>query len=164
MSEHQRHTEFLRQCIVYDESTKCQELGEGITRLQRDLRCVWRAVWLMFVLTALIVAGLGYGVILVDNFPYSIPQFTVNLICGLGLGSLICLLAFVGLGMLYRMKLDHRREECRQLITKLLESRLGKPITMSLRDNRAGKEHGGSVPVANEVNGPSAKNKSAARG
>lgn len=153
MSEHQRHTEFLRQCIVYDESARCQELDEGINRLQRDLRCVWRAVWLMFGLTSLMVAGLGYGVILADNLPYNIPQFMVNLICGLGLGSLICLLAFVGLGMLYRMKLDHRREECRQLITKLLESRLGKPITTSLRDDRVGKEYDSAVPVANEGSG-----------
>ena len=165
MSEHQRHTEFLRQCLVYDESTRCQELDEGITRIQRDLRCVWRAVWLMVVLTSLIVAGLGYEVILADNFPNNIPQFMINLICGLGLGSLICLVAFMGLGMLYRMKLDHRREECRQLVTKLLESHLGKPIATSLRANRAGKEDGRSAPDASVASsGSPARLESSARG
>ena len=38
----------------------------------------------MAMLTALTMAGLGYGVILVDNFPYNIPQFIINIICGLG--------------------------------------------------------------------------------
>ena len=54
-------------------------------------------------------------------------QFIVQLFCVLSLGSLICILAFVGLGMVYRKTLDQRREECRRLATKLLESRLGRP-------------------------------------
>jgi len=48
------------------------------------------------------------------------------------LGSLISLLAFVVLAMIYRKELDHRREECRRLVTKVLESRLGKPRTTPL--------------------------------
>ncbi len=164
MSEHQKHTEFLRQCILYDESARRQELHEGISRIQRDARCVRRAVWLMAVLIALVVAGLGYELILVDNFPYNLPQFIINIICGLGLGSLISLLAFVGLGMVYRMKLDRQREECRQLVARLLESRLGRPVTTPLRDHRVGREDGGIVRVANEDNGSPAKIESAARG
>jgi hypothetical protein len=167
MSEHQKHTEFLRQCILYDESARRQELHEGITRIQRDARCVRRAVWLMALLTALVVAGLGYEVILVDNFPYNIPQSIINIICGLGMGSLISLLAFMGLGMVYRMKLDQRREECRQLVARLLESRLGKPVTTPLRDmrdNRIGEGEGRTVRVANEVNGSPEKIESAAPG
>lgn len=140
MSEHEKHTEFLRQCIRYDESARRHELAEGIVRIQCDARCVRRAAWLMAILTALAVAALGYGTVLVDNFPYNTPQFIVNLILAVGLGSLISLLAFAGLGMVYRRKLDQHREECRQRVAKLLESRLGKPVTTPLRDNRAGEE------------------------
>ena len=153
MSEHQKHTEFLRHCILYDESAKRQELHERITQIQRDARCVRRAVWLMAMLIALVVAGLGYEMILVDNFPYNMPQLIINLVCALGLGSLISLLAFMGLGMVYRKKLDQRREECRQLVARLLESRLGKPVTTPLRDmrdNRAGNGDGRTVSVASE--------------
>jgi hypothetical protein len=167
MSEHQKHTEFLRQCILYDESARRQELAEGITQIERDARCVRRAVWLMVMLTALVVAGLGYAVILADNFPYNIPQFIINIICGLGVGSLISSLAFVGLGMVYRKKLDQQREECRQLVTRLLESRLGKPVTTLLRDmrdNRVGEGDGRIVRVANEVSGSPIRIESAARG
>jgi len=140
MGDHEKHTEFLRQCILYDESTRRQELHERITRVQRDARCVRRAVWLMAMLIALVVAGLSYEVLLVDNFPYNLPQLFINLVCALGIGSLICLLTFMGLGMIYRSKLDQQREECRQLVARLLESRLGKPVTTPLQDNRAGEE------------------------
>jgi len=37
------------------------------------------------------------------------------------------MVAFTGLGVVYRKELDQRREECRRLAAKLLESRLGKP-------------------------------------
>jgi hypothetical protein len=107
----------------------------------------------MAMVTALVVAGLGYGTVLVANFPYNAPQFIVNLIYALGLGSLISLVVFAGLGMVYRWKLDQRREECRQKVASLLESRLGKPATMSVRDNRAGEGDGRTVRVASEVNG-----------
>jgi hypothetical protein len=140
MSEHEKHTEFLRRCILYDESTRCRELHERITRIQCDARCVRRAAWLMAMLIVLVVAGLGYEVILVDNFPYNLPQSIINLVYALGIGLLISLLTFMGLGMVYRRKLDQHREECRQLVSRLLESRLGKPATAPLRDNRAGEE------------------------
>jgi hypothetical protein len=167
MNEHQKHTEFLRQCILYDESARRQELVEGISKIQRDARCVRRAAWLMAMLTALVVAGLGYEVILVDNFPYNLPQYVINIVCGLGMGSLISLLAFVGLGMVYRRKLDQQRDECRQLVARLLESRLGKPVATPLRDrrdNHTGKGDGTTVRVAAEVKGSTARIESAAQG
>jgi hypothetical protein len=167
MSEHQKHTEFLQRCILYDESAKRQELVEGISRIQRDMRCVQRAAWLMAILTALAIAGLVYPAILVGSFLYNVPQSVVNLIFAVGLGSLISLLAFLGLGMVYRMKLDQRREECRQRVARLLESRLGKPVATHLRDmrdNPVGAGDGGSVRVANEVNGSPVRIESAAPG
>jgi hypothetical protein len=151
MSEHQKHTEFLSQCILYDESTRRQELLEGISRIQRDARCVGRAARLMAMLTVLVVVGLAYAMILVDNFPYNVPQFIINTVCGLGVGLLISLSAFVGLGMVYRKKLDRHREECRQLVMNLLESRLGKPVAKPLRDmrdNHVVESDGGTARVA----------------
>jgi hypothetical protein len=153
MSERQKHTDFLRHCLRYGEGVEHQELHEGIAQVQRDARCVRRAMWLMAILTALVVAGLGYGTVLVDNFPYNAPQFIVNLIWALGLGSLISLLAFMGLGMVYRKKLDRRREECRQRVTRLLASRLGKPVTTSWRDGSVSDANLGTARVAAGDNG-----------
>jgi len=128
MCEHQKHTEFLSQCILYDESAGRKKLVEEIAQIQRDMRCVQHAVRLLAIFTALVVAAFGYGVVLVDNFLYSTPQFIINFIYALIAGSLTCLLAFVGLGIIYRKKLDQRRDKCRQVVINLLESRLIKPV------------------------------------
>ena len=164
MSEHQKHTEFLRHCIRYDESARRHELVEGIARIQCDARCVRRAAWLMAILTALAVAALGYGTVLVENFPYNAPQFIVNFICALGLGSLISLMAFAGLGIVYRWKLDQRREECRQLVASLLESRLGKPVATSWRDNPISGGSLGTAQAAAGGNGSPVKIESVVQG
>ena len=109
MNDHHKQTEFLKRCLRYEESARHQELEQQITRIQRDESCVRNAVWLMAVLTALAIAGLGYPAILLANFPYSAPQTIVDLVCVLGVASLVSLVAFVILGMVYRKMLDKRR-------------------------------------------------------
>ena len=148
MRDHHKQTEFLKHCLGYDESARCRELKQEITRIQRDERCVRRAVWLMAILTALAVAGLGYPAILLANFPYSAPQTIVNLVCALGVASLVSLVAFVILGMVYRKMLDRRREECRLLVARLLESRLGNPPATPWREGPARDESRGTVQAA----------------
>ncbi len=154
MSEHQRETAFLRHCILYDDSAERHRLDEKITRVQRDERCLRRAMWLMALLAGLAVAGLGYGVVFVENIFYNTSQLVITIICAVGVGSLFCLLVFVGLGIAYRSNLDQRREECRQLVTRLLASRLGQqPVTTPLRDLRVGNGNNGTIQVAAGGNG-----------
>jgi hypothetical protein len=168
MSEHHKHTEFLKQCLLYDDSSERHRLAENLSRAQRDLHCVQRAMWLMAVVTALTVAGLGYEEVLVDNFPYDASLSVTNIICATGAGSLVCLLAFAGLGMVYGRKVGQRREECRQMVTKLLESRLGKPVTgpplPDAQNNRIGGREGRTARVDNEVKGSQLKIQSTSRG
>ncbi len=134
MSDHQRETAFLRQVILYDNTEERQNLEESITQLEGNERCVRRAVWLMVLLVALALAGLCYAAVFLTTYHQSMSQFatqlTSKIFCALGLGSLICLVSFLGLGVTYRTRLDQQREECRRLAAKLLESRLGKPCTM----------------------------------
>ena len=61
-----------------------------------------------------------------------VTPLITKILCAVGLGSLICLVSFLGLGVVYRKELDQRREDCRQLAVKLLESRLGKPQAVPL--------------------------------
>jgi hypothetical protein len=156
MSEYEREVEFLRQCILYEESSGRQELEEEIAYIQRNTRSVQRMAWLMTALTALAIAGLGCPAILLKSFPYNTPRFIVNLVCALGMGSLVSLLLCVCLGMVYRNRLCRQKEACRQLVTKLLESRLGKPLTEPLRsmpDTRLGDRDSETAQVATEANG-----------
>lgn len=164
MGEHQKQTEFLKHCLRYHESATREELNREITQIQRDQRCVQRAVWLMAVLTALAVVGLGYPAILLENFPYSPPQFFVNLCCAVGVGSLISLFAFAGLWMVYRKKLDQRKEQCRQMLTTLLESRLGNPVSTPWGESPVSDRSRGVEQVAAPDNGSPAGFESAAQG
>jgi hypothetical protein len=87
----------------------------------------------MVLFAALAMAGLCYAVVFLEDYPLNLSQFTAQSIlkalCALGVGSLICLVAFLGLGAIYRKELDQRREECRRLATKLIETRLSKTNT-----------------------------------
>lgn len=131
MNEHQKQTEFLRQCLLYADTGERHKLEENITQLQRNERCLRRAVSVMALLVALAIAGIGYSAILLTDNPQSmsqtVTQVTGRVFCALGLGSLISLLAFVGLGAANRSQLDRQRDDCRRLAAKLLESRLGTP-------------------------------------
>jgi hypothetical protein len=130
-SEHERETAFLRRCVRYDLSATGRQLDERISQVQRDERCLRRASWLMALVAGLATAGLGYGAVFIDDFPTHMSaftsQFAIKIFCTLGIGSLICLLAFTGIWLVYRRELNQRREECRGLVTKLLEAHLGEP-------------------------------------
>src|SRR5689334_14766378 len=106
MNEHQRETAFLKQVILYEDTTERQNLEEKITQAQRDERCVRRAVWLMVLVIALSMAGLCYSAIFLTEYPRTMSElvapFMSKVCCALGLGSLLCLLVFAGLGVSYR--------------------------------------------------------------
>ena len=132
MSDHQRETAFLRQCILYDDTAERHKLDERLNQCQRDERCVRCAVWLMALLTALAVAGLCYSAVFLADFPQNKSHLMIKVFGALGLAALISLLTFAGFWVVHRKELDQRREECRRLAARLMESRLGKPCTMPL--------------------------------
>ena len=135
MSEHQKDTAFLTQLISYDETDERRILAEHIAQLQRDERCVRSAVWLMLLVTALALAGIGYGAVFrlhPMNLEQFMTQFGIKMLSALALGSLICVVTFLGLGASYRIELAKRRDECRRLAAKFLEARFGAPRSDSI--------------------------------
>jgi hypothetical protein len=127
MSEHQKETAFLRQIIRFDDTDERHELEAGMVRVQRDQRSVCRAAWIVALFAALGMAGLAYGAIFQESFPYGPSQLLVNVICELGLGALISLAAFGVLLATYRRRLNRLRAGCRGLVMKLLECKHGPP-------------------------------------
>ena len=150
-SEHERETDFLKRCIRYDESAAGRQLCEQITQIQRDERCLRRASWLVCLVAALAMAGLGYGAVLLNEFPRHMSAFTslfvIKIMSALGVGSFICLVAFTGTGLIYRRELNRRRQECRSLVTKLLESRLGLPAAAQTPDAARERENVSTMPA-----------------
>src|ERR1041385_2644263 len=99
MTEHQKETAFLRYVMAFDDTAERRELEERVMRVERDGRCVQRAALLMALISALVATALVYGVILQDNFFHTGSQLIINLLCGVGLASLISLVVFIGLSM-----------------------------------------------------------------
>ena len=135
MSEHQKQTAFLRQCLLYDDTEERHRLEDRITQILRDERIVRRAVWLMALLAAVAMAGLGYAAVFMADYPLNVShlttRFVIKALCVLGTGSLFCLFGFLILGVIFRNELDHRREDCRRLALRVLEARLGQPRVTS---------------------------------
>ena len=157
MSEHQKQTDFLTKCLLYDVTAESQNLAERVAQVQQDERRVRRALRLMAVLAMLAVVGICYSAIFLAYYPQNVLGFTTQFItqvfCVLGLISTICLLVFAYLGVVYRSELDQRREECRELVTKVMESRMGRPVIVPVKDSRVGDGNGQTVQIAAIVNG-----------
>src|SRR5712692_5627355 len=100
-SEHQKETDFLRQLIRYDQSAERDKLEGRITRIQRDERCVRRAVYLMPLLSALAAAGLYCAPAFLVDDPENKWRFWVNVVCGLGMASLTSFVVFGGYWLAY---------------------------------------------------------------
>ncbi len=123
MNEHHEHTEFLKHCLRYDDSPERHAMTEKLVRLQSELRVVKRACWLMGILIAIIFACLAYPAILVDNFPYNMERFFMNIILALFAGLSICLVAFILLGIFLYLKLHRQRGVCRQRLRRFFATR-----------------------------------------
>lgn len=127
LSPHQQEMSFLQNLMLYDSSEARLELEEKVTRSECREACARRAAWLMALLMAFALAGLGYAAILLDDFPQNKSQLIIRVFSALGLASFISLLAFGGFWLVSRGEVDEQRAECRRLVTKIIESRLGKP-------------------------------------
>jgi hypothetical protein len=133
MSEYERETEFVTRIIGYADTSERQTLEERMGKTRSDERCVRRAAYLMLLFAGLAIAGLVYAVIFAADSPLEItqlwPRLAVKALSAVALSSLICAVAFIVLGLLYRREVNRHREECRRLSIRLLESRLGRPRT-----------------------------------
>lgn len=124
MSEHHDHTEFLKHCLRYDDSPERHAMTEKLTRLQCELRFVKRLSRVMGLVLVLAGASLRIPSSLVPDFPYHVQQFIMNLVLGLFAGSSVCLFTFIILGIFLYKKMHRQREACRQLLKRLLATRL----------------------------------------
>lgn len=123
MNPDQRTTELLKHTIDFDDTLEHRKLVERIAQVERDERCIQRVACLMAGFTALAVIGLGYGLILQENFADGESHFVARLIGEIALASLFSLVGIVSLWLVYRSRLNGLMRDCRRLVTQLLECR-----------------------------------------
>ena len=114
MSERQKQINFLKTLIRCEDSEQRRDLQDRIKKAEQDEKCIRRMMFLVIIVELLSLAGLGYSAVFHPNFFARTTPFLVRLFSALGLGSLICLLAFVGYWLWHRNMLNGLNEECRR--------------------------------------------------
>jgi len=118
MSDCNEETTFLRRIPFYDASSESKRVEESIARAHRDCVCVRKAA--EFAAVIVVVAS----VLTQAEFFQSKPNVRLWALCVVGLAALICLLTFLCVLVAYRVKLNRLRDECRNLVRNLVETRL----------------------------------------
>jgi hypothetical protein len=118
MGDYHDETAFLAHLLSYHESSKSKDILERIARTQRDQACVFKATC-----TAALL-GLLTSFLSQVYFFQSGPPIRLHIVCVLAIADLICVAAFATLFLIYRLKLNGLREECRQIIEDVAAKRL----------------------------------------
>lgn len=124
MSERKKQTEFLKGLLGFAGSSARQELHERIIKAEHDEKCVRSALILVGLVGLFSVSGLGYSAVLLPEFFDSSTPLLVKLFCALGLGSVICIMVFLGCWLWYRSIANRLHDECRQRVMESLEKRM----------------------------------------
>jgi hypothetical protein len=129
MSEYQKQAAFLKSLMRYEDNAEHRLLAERLSTAERNERCLLGACRLVSVIALFGLAGLGYSAVLLPQFFDNSTHTIVQFFGALGLGSLMCLLVFGALWLWYRGTVNRIHEECRHLITSMIESRLSLPTS-----------------------------------
>ena len=121
MSKRQKQTAFLKSLVLHGNMGNRVQLQERIDKAERDELCAWRALWLVSLLAFFSICGICYSAVLIPEFFQSSSHVAVNFFYGLGLASLVCAIAFLFSWLWCRGALNRLHEECRHLITAMLE-------------------------------------------
>ena len=105
-----------------------RDLQARIQQAQHDEKCVRFAFTFVALVGGFALAGLGYCAVLHPEFLDSTTPTLVKIFCAIGLGSLICMLVFLGCWLYYRGNSNRLYEECRQTLIETIQTRLkGQP-------------------------------------
>jgi len=124
MSEHRKKSEFLKKLVMHDDCAANRGLCERLASAERNERCLLLACRLVGLITAVALAGIGYSAVLLPEFFDNATHVVLRVFSALSLGSALCFVVFLGLWFWYRSHTNRIHDECRQVITAMLEARL----------------------------------------
>lgn len=124
MTERQKQRHFLKQLMGFAGSRSRRDLLERMQKAEHDEKCVRSALILVGIVALVSLLGLAYAAVLLPEFFDSTTPMLVKLFCALGLGSVICAMAFAGVWIWYRAAANRLHDECRQFVMEILQARL----------------------------------------
>ena len=116
MSEHEKHTAFLRALIHHQNPQDGQALKRRMREAEINDRSLKRAIVAVCVLGLLSGCGICYSAVLLPDFFQNGTHFLIKVFSTVGLGSGICLFGFGAYWFQHRRMLRHLHDDCRRLI------------------------------------------------
>ena len=124
MSERQKQREFLKGLLGFAGSPVRRDLHDRMLKAEHDEKCVRSALILVGLVALFSVSGLGYSAVLLPEFFDSSTPLLVKLFCALGLGSVLCMIVFLGCWIWYRSIANRLHDECRHIVMESLGTRI----------------------------------------
>jgi hypothetical protein len=122
MSEHRKQSEFLKKLVMHEDSPANRSLCERLAAAERNERCLLLACRLVGLIAAVALAGIGYSAVLLPQFFDNATHVVLRFFSALSLGSALCFVVFLGLWFWYRSHTNRIHDECRHVITAMLEA------------------------------------------
>jgi hypothetical protein len=113
---------FLQALLLPLDCEKRRQLFDNLATVERDAKCIHRAVVLMVVLLLLSVAGLGYCALLLPEVFYDPTHLLMRSLSVLLLGSFISQAVCLGYLLWHRTVVTRLHVECRRVILALARS------------------------------------------
>jgi hypothetical protein len=123
MSEHRKQSEFLKKLVLHDDSAANRSICDRLAAAERNERCLLLACRLVGLIALVALAGIGYSAVLLPEFFDNATHVVLRFFSALGLGSALCFVVFLGLWFWYRADTNRIHDECRRVITVMVEAR-----------------------------------------
>jgi len=107
-----------------DDCPAHRSLCDRLAAAEKNERCLVLACRLVALIALVAMAGIGYSAVLLPQFFDNATHVILRFFSALGLGSALCFAVFLGLWFCYRSNTNRIHEECRRVITAMLDARL----------------------------------------
>ena len=118
--EHDRQTLFLEELIARTERTEGSSLLKRLSQARQEEHCLRRAVLLVSLLLLASVVGYGYVALLWADQQNPSPEMLMQCVSGLGLASLLSVIAFLAGWVRYRKDFNKLHQESRNFVLEHL--------------------------------------------
>ena len=109
---------------MYDDTKEHRALCDRMLSAEKNERCLLCACRLVGLIALLGLVGIGYSAVLLPEFFDNRTHVVIRFFTALGLGSSLCFGVFLALWFWYRSAANRIHNECRRVITSMLDSQL----------------------------------------
>jgi hypothetical protein len=129
MREREKHIHFLKKLAQYEQDGSLHNIEDKIHKAEKEEKCVRSAAFLVALIGLASALGIGYSTIVLEDVFRNSTNTFIKLFSILALGSLICLVGYLGYWNRRRTLTNQLYEDARSQLLSLSETRImARPI------------------------------------